>query len=96
MHLVDFDYYSNSVTCLPFYIKKVEKCCESMKIIVSKNKDTWTGILLNEGKLFYSSYFYKSKEEAVSHLSKIANEDVEVEERNHPLIDAIKGIANGT
>ncbi len=67
-----------------------------MKIIVSQNKDSWTGILLNEGKLYYSSYSFKNKKEAVSYLSKIAKEEVEVEERDHPILDAINGIVNGT
>lgn len=67
-----------------------------MKIIVSKNKDSWTGILLNEGKLSYSSYSFNNKKEAVSYLSKIAKEEVEVEERGHPILDAINGIVNGT
>ena len=67
-----------------------------MKGIISKHKGFYTGILLNEGKLFYTFYSFKNKNEATKYFSKIANEDVEIEERNHPIIDAINGIIDGT
>ncbi|MHA1303417.1 MAG: methylated-DNA--[protein]-cysteine S-methyltransferase [Candidatus Heimdallarchaeaceae archaeon] len=62
------------------------------------NKETcsWTGILLNEGRLHYSGYLYKSKEEAISHLSSKTQEEITVEEMEHPIIKAINGIVNGT
>lgn len=67
-----------------------------MKIVVSRKDDLWTGILLNEGKLYYSHYSYNSKEEAIRHLSKVAGKEVEVEEGHHPYIDVVNGIAYGT
>ncbi len=67
-----------------------------MKGIISKHKDSFTGILLNDDKLFYTFYSFKSKNEAASYFSKIANEEVEIEEGHHPIIDAINGIVDGT
>jgi O-6-methylguanine DNA methyltransferase len=67
-----------------------------MKLIVSKNRETWSGILLNQGKLFYTASSFKSKEEAISRLSKVAKVDVEVEEGAHPVIEAMNNIVNGT
>ncbi|MFX0197695.1 MAG: methylated-DNA--[protein]-cysteine S-methyltransferase [Candidatus Hodarchaeota archaeon] len=67
-----------------------------MKIIVSKNNDTWTGILLNKGKLALTTYLCKSLEDAVNYLVQYAKEECDVEEGEHLIIDAINGIANGT
>ena len=66
-----------------------------MKLIVSRNNDTWTGILMNKEKLYYSSYFYKTREEAISRLTKLADSDVEIMETTNELIEAINNIANG-
>lgn len=67
-----------------------------MKLIVSKNKDTWSGILLNQGKLFYTASHFKSKDEAISRLSKVAKNEVEIVEGTHPVINTMHGIINGT
>ncbi|MFQ6123447.1 MAG: methylated-DNA--[protein]-cysteine S-methyltransferase [Candidatus Heimdallarchaeota archaeon] len=67
-----------------------------MKIIVSKDNDLWTGILLNKGKLAFTTYFCKSKEDAVNYLAQNAKEEYEIEEREHPLIDTINDIVHGT
>ncbi|MCK5303947.1 MAG: methylated-DNA--[protein]-cysteine S-methyltransferase [Candidatus Heimdallarchaeota archaeon] len=67
-----------------------------MKIVISKHNEGWTGILLNNERLFYSHYSFKNKDEAVNYLSKIAGEEVIVEEKNHPYIDVINGIIDGT
>lgn len=67
-----------------------------MKLIVSRNDDTWSGILLNQGKLFYTASSFKSKDEAISRLSKIADVEVEIEEKTHPIIETMNGIVNGT
>lgn len=67
-----------------------------MKGIISKHKNSYTGILLNEDRLFYTFYSFKNKEEAATYFSKIAKEDVEIEEGNHPIIEAINGIVDGT
>ncbi|MHA1223526.1 MAG: methylated-DNA--[protein]-cysteine S-methyltransferase [Candidatus Heimdallarchaeaceae archaeon] len=64
---------------------------------MSKNRDMWTGILLNQEKLYYSAYSYKSKNEAISHLSKVAGGEVShVEEKEHRIIKVINNIVNGT
>lgn len=67
-----------------------------MRIIISKNNDTWTGILLNKGKLAFTTYFWENKEDAVNYLAQHTTEECEVEEGEHPIIDAVNGIANGT
>lgn len=67
-----------------------------MKIVISKHNEGWTGILLKNEKLFYTHYSFKSKDEAVSYLSKIAGEEVIVEEKQHPIISVINGIVDGT
>ncbi|OLS32294.1 MAG: Methylated-DNA--protein-cysteine methyltransferase [Candidatus Heimdallarchaeota archaeon AB_125] len=67
-----------------------------MKIVVSKNEDKWAGILLNKEKLYYTHSSFENKKDAVSYLSKIAGEDVSVEEKEHPYIKALIGIDNGT
>jgi methylated-DNA-[protein]-cysteine S-methyltransferase len=67
-----------------------------MKIIVSKHKDSWNGIILNEEKLYYTSSSFRNKEEAISYLSKIAKGDVEIKEARHPIIDAMNGINDGS
>lgn len=67
-----------------------------MKIVISKHNEGWTGILLNNEKLFYTHYSFKNKDEAINYLSKIAGEEVNVEERKHPYIDVINGIVDGT
>ena len=67
-----------------------------MKVIISKNKDSWVGILLNKGKLNYSASSFETKDEAVSYLSELAGEGVSVEENEHPFIKALIGIENGT
>ena len=67
-----------------------------MKIVISKNKDNWAGILLNNEKLYYTHSSFETKEKAISYLSKIAGEDVDVEENEHPYIKALIGIENGT
>ncbi|TFG20542.1 MAG: MGMT family protein [Promethearchaeota archaeon] len=67
-----------------------------MNAIISKNGDSWSGIVLNQGKLYYTTYGMKSKEDIISHLKIIANAPIDVEERSHPIIDVINGIANGT
>ena len=38
----------------------------------------------------------KSKEDIVAHLKEIAHSSIDVEEKSHPIIDVINGIANGT
>ena len=67
-----------------------------MKLIVSRNNDNWSGILLNQGKLFYTASSFKSKDEAISRLSEVAKVEVDVEEGTHPIIEAMHGIINGT
>jgi methylated-DNA-[protein]-cysteine S-methyltransferase len=67
-----------------------------MKAIISKKDDSWLGILLNEGKLYYTSSSFKTKEDAVSYLSKVAKKEIEVEESTHPIIEAMHGINKGT
>lgn len=67
-----------------------------MDLVVSKTGDKWTAILLNEGKLFYSHSSFKSKDDAVRILTKIANTSVTVKEEKHPYIDVIQGIETGT
>ncbi|MCG3215580.1 MAG: methylated-DNA--[protein]-cysteine S-methyltransferase [Candidatus Heimdallarchaeota archaeon] len=67
-----------------------------MKAIISKHGNSWTGILLNEGKLFNTYYSINNREEAALYFSKIAKKEVEIEERDHPIIDAINGIIDGT
>lgn len=66
-----------------------------MKIVISKHNEGWTGILLNNEQLFYSHYSFKNKNEAINYLSKIAKEEVIVEESDHPIIDIINGIVDG-
>jgi O-6-methylguanine DNA methyltransferase len=67
-----------------------------MKAIISKDQDSWSGILLKKGKLYYTIYGMKSKEEIISTLTQIANQPIEFIEKKHPIIDVINGIANGT
>jgi O-6-methylguanine DNA methyltransferase len=67
-----------------------------MKIVISKNKENWAGILLNKEKLYYSHSSFKNKKDAISYLSRIVDEDVSVEETEHPYIKALIGIENGT
>jgi methylated-DNA-[protein]-cysteine S-methyltransferase len=67
-----------------------------MKIVISKYDDKWAGILLNNEKLYYTHSSFKSKDEAVSYLSRIAGEEVSVEEDEHPYVKAVIGIASGT
>ena len=67
-----------------------------MKAIISKDQESWSGILLNQGKLYYTTYGMKSKEDIISHLSTISKHTIEVEVNSHPIIDVIDGIANGT
>ncbi len=67
-----------------------------MKAVISKHGNSWTGILLNQDKLFYTFYSFKNREEVASYFSKIAKKEVEIEEREHPIIDAINGIVDGT
>ena len=67
-----------------------------MKAVISKHNEGWTGILMNNDKLFYSHYSFKNKEESVSYLSKIAGDEISVEEMSHPYIDVINGIVDGT
>ena len=67
-----------------------------MKAIISKEGGSWSGILLNHGKLYYTTYGMKSKEEIISLFKSIANLPIDVEEKSHPIIDVINGIANGT
>jgi len=76
--------------------QKVEKVCDKMKIVISKHNEGWTGILLNNEKLFCTHYSFKSKDEAIKYLSKIAGEEVIVEEKSHPVIDVINSIVDGT
>jgi len=64
--------------------------------IVSKHEDSWSGILLNEGRLYYTTYGFKSREDLVHLLQTIANKPIDIEEKKHPLLDAIHGIAYGT
>ncbi len=66
-----------------------------MKIVISKNNEGWTGILLNNEKLFYTHYSFNNKDEAVKYLSKIAGEKVIIEEKHHPVIDVINNIVDG-
>ncbi|MHA1345760.1 MAG: methylated-DNA--[protein]-cysteine S-methyltransferase [Candidatus Heimdallarchaeaceae archaeon] len=67
-----------------------------MKIVISKHNKGWTGILLSNENLFYTHYSFKSKDEAIKYLSKIAGEEVIIEEKNHPIINVINGIVDGT
>ena len=67
-----------------------------MDLIVSKTGDKWTAVLLNNNKLFYSSFAFKSKDEAIKYLTKIADTSVNVKEEKHPYIDVIQGIETGT
>ncbi|MBN2155952.1 MAG: MGMT family protein [Candidatus Lokiarchaeota archaeon] len=67
-----------------------------MKAIISKHNSQYSGILLNDEKLYYTSYGIESKEKIIDHFKQIVNEPIEIEEKNHPIIDAINGIANGT
>ncbi len=67
-----------------------------MNAIISKNGDSWSGIVLNQGKLYYTTYGMNSKEDIISHLEIIAKAKIDIEERSHPIIDVINGIANGT
>jgi methylated-DNA-[protein]-cysteine S-methyltransferase len=67
-----------------------------MDLVISKTGEKWTGILLNEDKLFYSASSFKSKNEAVEFLTRIANTSVNVREENHPYIDVINGIESGS
>ncbi len=67
-----------------------------MKAIISKEKSTWSGILLNNKKLYYSTYGMKSRDDIIAHFRNIANRPIDVEEKTHPIIDVINGIANGT
>lgn len=67
-----------------------------MKAIISKHNEGWTGILLNDGKLFYSHYSFEDKNQAIKYLTKIAGSEISVEESQHPYIDAINGIIDGT
>jgi O-6-methylguanine DNA methyltransferase len=67
-----------------------------MKAIISLDKSSWSGILLNHNKVFYTTYGMKSKSGIIEHLKNVAQENVEVEEKSHPIIDVINGIANGT
>lgn len=66
-----------------------------MDLIVSKTGENWTAVLLNESKLYYSSSF-KSKDDAIKYLTKIADASVTVKEERHPYIDVINGIETGT
>jgi O-6-methylguanine DNA methyltransferase len=67
-----------------------------MEAFISKSNAKWTGILLNEEKLFYSTYGFPSKEEIISHLRDISNQPINLSEKSHPFIEVIDGIANGT
>jgi len=67
-----------------------------MKAVISKKDDNWLGILLNEGKLYYTSSSFKTKKDIVSYLSKVAKEEIEVEESDHPIIEVMNGINKGT
>ena len=67
-----------------------------MDLVISKTGERWAAILLNGNKLFYSHSSFKSKEEAIQYLSKIANTQVNVKEENHPYIDVMVGIETGT
>jgi len=67
-----------------------------MDLIVSKTGNNWTAILMKEGKLYYSHSSFKSKDEAVKILTRIANAHVTVKEERHPYIDVIQGIETGT
>ncbi|MCE7741891.1 MAG: MGMT family protein [Candidatus Heimdallarchaeota archaeon] len=66
-----------------------------MDLIVSKTGENWTAVLLNDSKLYYSSSF-KSKDDAIKYLTKIADTSVTVKEERHPYIDVINGIETGT
>jgi len=65
-------------------------------LVVSKTEESWAAILLKENKLFYSHSSFKTKEEAIKYLTKIANAPVNVREENHPYIDVMIGIETGT
>lgn len=67
-----------------------------MKIVISKHKEGWTGILLNKEKLYYTHYSFKTKDDAIKALSRIANEEVEIEEKDHQIIQTINNIVDGT
>lgn len=67
-----------------------------MKAIIFKENSLWSGILLNKGSLYYTTYGMKSKEDIITHFKSITNQSIEVEEKSHPIIDVINGIANGT
>ena len=67
-----------------------------MDLVIAKKGENWIGILLNGNKLFYSSSSFKSKDDAVKYLTKIAKTSVTVREENHPYIDVIYGIETGT
>jgi methylated-DNA-[protein]-cysteine S-methyltransferase len=67
-----------------------------MKAIISQENNLWSGILLNQGKVYYTTYGMKSKENIISYLEQISGQSIEVEEKNHPIIEVINGIANGT
>ncbi len=69
-----------------------------MRIIVSQNVDkSWTGIIINSDKLYYSSYFYNSKNEAIDDLKDKINwkKGLAIEENDHPIIKVINDIING-
>ena len=67
-----------------------------MDLIVSKTGEKWTAILINENKLFYSSSSFRTKDDAIQYLTKIADTPVNVREERHPYIDIIHGIETGT
>ncbi len=67
-----------------------------MQAIIEKDKSTWSGFLQKDGKVYYTTYGMESKEAILSHFRQITNENLDIEEKSHPVIDAINGIANGT
>jgi len=66
-----------------------------MKLIFSKNGKTWTGVILRNNKLFYSTYNFSTKEKLLSYLRSKCNGNVEEIEDEHPIIKVINDIVNG-
>jgi len=67
----------------------------NMQLIISKSGKTWTGIILRDNRLFYSTYNFPMKEKLLTHLKSKCNCDVEVIEDEHPIIKVINNIVNG-
>ncbi len=69
---------------------------EKYTVIVHKNKEYWTGILLKGKKLRKTSFLETDKNALITYLTSKIDGIYDVEETHHNIIAAINGIIDGT